>query len=111
MIRELICPVCNKEFKTEKNAQKYCCSKCRRKANSDTYIKKNDTLYCAHCGKMFTSPRAKKYCSDTCRINANRRSFKRQPKNIETSRDLTHIVFLSRTQGMTYGQYVSKYLL
>lgn len=33
MMKKLICPVCGKEFETEKNAQKYCSAKCRRAAN------------------------------------------------------------------------------
>ena len=110
MKRELICPVCSRKFETNKNAQKYCSPKCRRKANFAANLEKQNVFNCAWCGKEFISERSKKYCCDTCRVNANRPSAKRKPKT-EPRYKLSTIAFLSRSLGMSYGQYVSKYQL
>ncbi len=113
MKRTLICPVCNKEFVTDKNAKKYCSAKCRRKANNQT-AKKNTLreFFCAWCGESFLSMRRKKYCSKECRLYANGRLIKRK-KNTAKGPSLTieQVAILSREAGLSYGQYVQKYQL
>lgn len=110
MERKLICPTCGQEFKTAKNAQKYCSPKCRRKANYNATHQKQDIFKCAWCGKEFESDRTKKYCCSECRIMANKPYAKRKPTH-EPQYKLSQIAVLCRSMGMSYGQYVSKYQL
>lgn len=110
MERKLICPICGQKFKTTNNAQKYCSAKCRRKANYEAVRQKQNIFKCAWCGKEFESDRSRKYCCSECRITANKPSAKRRTGH-EPQYKLSRVVFLSRSMGMSYGQYVSKYQL
>ena len=112
MKRTLHCPVCNKEFVTDKNAKKYCSARCRRKANLQS-AKKNTVkeFSCAWCGDTFVSMRRKKYCSKECRLYANGRLIKRKKVHSAPALTLEQVAILSREAGLSYGQYVQKYQL
>lgn len=74
-MRELVCPVCGKEFKATHWAQKYCspeCSSIAQKEYRKNY-KAHKTqsfmreLVCPVCGKEFSTNQIfRKYCSDKC---------------------------------------------
>ena len=51
MNRILTCPVCGKEFATNKNAAKYCSASCRRKANAPCVQDSERTFICQWCGE------------------------------------------------------------
>jgi len=111
MKRTLCCPVCNKEFTTDKNAKKYCSARCRRKANAQRAMKNNlREFMCAWCGETYMSPRRKKYCSKECRLYANGRLISRK-KVTKPTLSLEQVAILSREAGLSYGQYVQKYQL
>ena len=112
MKRILHCPVCNKEFETDKNAKKYCSAKCRRKANNQS-ARKNTLreFFCGWCGDTFLSVRRKKYCSKECRLYANGRLVKRKKAKKAPTLSLEQVAILSREAGLSYGQYVQKYQL
>ena len=111
MKRTLHCPVCNKEFTTDKNAKKYCSAKCRRKANTQRAMKNNlREFMCAWCGETFMSARRKKYCCKQCRLYANGRLVKRK-KVTKPQLTLEQVAILSREAGLSYGQYVQKFQL
>jgi len=110
MNRNLVCPVCGKEFTTDKNAAKYCSAKCRRKANAPIPQATERTFTCMWCGSTFKSDRQKKYCSAECRINSYRKNtFKR--KQPEPSLSLAQVAILSRQAGLSYGRYVQLHSL
>jgi len=112
MKRTLHCPVCNKEFVTDKNAKKYCSAKCRRKANNQVAPKNTLREFsCAWCGESFMSVRRKKYCSKDCRLYANGRLIKRPKVRKGPVLSLEQVAILSREAGLSYGQYVQKYQL
>ena len=111
MKRTLCCPVCNKEFTTDKNAKKYCSAKCRRKANAQRIAKnKLVEFMCAWCGESFLSARRKKYCCSQCRLYANGRLVKRK-KVTKPALSIEQVAILSREAGLSYGQYVQKFQL
>ncbi len=112
MKRTLLCPVCNKEFITDKNAKKYCSAKCRRKANNQSAKKTTLREFsCAWCGDSFMSVRRKKYCSKDCRLYANGRLIKRKNIRKGPALSLEQVAILSREAGLSYGQYVQKFQL
>ena len=111
MKRALVCPVCGKEFVTDKNAKKYFSPKCRRKANSSGADSEAREFLCSWCGKSFVSLRRKKYCSNNCRMCANGKASKINKKISAPLLTLSQVAFLSRSAGLSYGQYVQKYQL
>jgi hypothetical protein len=108
MKRKLICPICGKEFVTDKNAKRYCSVKCRKKANSKPKPMTVKKLKCDWCGEEFLSERRKKYCCKDCRLYANGRLKKREPKPKKVL-SIEEVAVLSREAGMSYGEYVRKY--
>lgn len=105
MKRILICPVCGKEFVTDKNAAKYCSVACRRKANAPAPFAEERTFTCLRCGDEFSSMRQKKYCCEECRIASYGRTHSKK-KNRKPALTLSQIAVLSRQAGLSYGQYV-----
>lgn len=105
--RSLVCPVCGREFTTDKNAMKYCSEFCRRKAARSLENSGVREFKCMHCGKKFMSDRRRKYCSIGCRVSANRG---KTPSGDESTPSLTlsQVAFLSREAGLSYGKYVEK---
>lgn len=108
MKRKLICPVCGKEFVTDKNAKRYCSKRCRKKANSKPKPMMVKSLKCDWCGKEFLSERRKKYCCKECRLYANGRLKKREVHS-KPALSIEEVAVLSREAGMSYGEYVRKY--
>lgn len=106
MKRTLICPVCGKEFITDKNASKYCSVKCRRTANAPASQSGERTFSCAWCGEDFVSHRQRKYCCSQCRINAYNKTPRKRKKLCTPSLTITQVALLSRQAGLSYGQYV-----
>lgn len=111
MKRKLICPICGKEFVTDKNAKRYCSVKCRKKANSKPKPMTVKEFECNWCGKKFLSERRKKYCCKECRLYANGRLIKRKKVKQAPVLSLDQVAILSREAGLSYGQYVQKYNL
>lgn len=112
MKRTLHCPVCNREFTTDKNAKKYCSAKCRRKANAQRARRNNLREFtCAWCGDSFLSLRRKKYCSKECRLYANGRLTKSKKIHKAPALSIEQVAVLSREAGLSYGQYVQKFQL
>lgn len=105
MNRNLVCPVCGKEFTTDKNAAKYCSVKCRRKANAPAPQEEERTFVCMWCGDAFKSNRQKKYCCAECRIDSYGRTHLKK-KSFQPSLTLAQVALLSRQAGLSYGQYV-----
>ena len=65
------CIVCDKEFESNRNAQKCCsleCSKIRKKT-TDRNKRSNKKLICKHCGSEFIGNENNKFCSKECKIN------------------------------------------
>ena len=104
------CVVCGKEFEvpTTRNGakRKYCSAECRRKVLNEKqkYARQH---VCKFCGKLLPDGTTK-YCSMDCEhkaINngARKRGRPRKPLSIG------EICILARAEGLTYGQYVSKY--
>jgi len=69
------CPICNKEFFSDKKHIKYCSQKCAYKANliqsnkSKNKYKTYRKVTCKSCGKQFETAHSKKiYCSIECQI-------------------------------------------
>lgn len=89
------CPVCGKEFETNRNYQKYCSPQCKKEAkrqnNARRYKHKNPKLIiCPMCKKTFLRTEGnQKYCSPECASEAHRISAreclrsKRLKKKIE----------------------------
>lgn len=110
MKRTLHCPVCNKEFTTDKNAKKYCSARCRRIFSSRKAKKdKLREFLCGWCGETFHSDRRKKYCCKECRLYANGRLGKRKKTAQKPHFSLEQVALLSREAGMSYGNYVQKF--
>ena len=104
------CLVCGKKFEvpTTRNGakRKYCSAECRRKVLNEKkkYARQH---VCKFCGKLLPDGTTK-YCSMDCEhkaINngARKRGRPRKPLSIG------EICILARAEGLTYGQYVSKY--
>lgn len=112
MNRTLSCPVCNREFTTDKNAKKYCSAKCRRRAEAQRAKKNNlREFLCTWCGDSFMSQRRKKYCCKECRQYANGRIVRKSKKAEKPLLSLEQVALLSREAGLSYGQYVQKFQL
>lgn len=113
MKRTLKCPVCGKEFTTDKNAKKYCSARCRRKANAQKAKKSvMDEITCAWCGDTFLTMRRKRYCSKECRLYANGRITRRKKREPQApALTLSQVALLSREAGLSYGKYVQKFQL
>ncbi len=106
-----ICPFCQVEFFTEKNAQVYCCDRCRRGAFAKKKREGNKSrvFTCAYCGNTFTSDKKQKYCCEKCRLIAYGRITAKPKARKKPKLSLAQINELARAEGMNYGQYVAKY--
>ena len=82
-MRVLRCKNCDKEFITDKNAQKHCSEACRREYNGKKRAVGLQTIICAWCQEEFNCLRKRTYCSVACRNMANGRytSSGGKPKN------------------------------
>jgi predicted nucleic acid-binding Zn ribbon protein len=96
MVARIICPVCQKEFKTER-AKKYCSTACYKRARLIREYPKTERP-CVVCGKMFVPPKKndQKYCSPKCRKHydyiihkedINKKNRQWQEQNIEHVRE------------------------
>ncbi len=105
-----ICPVCQKEFCTSANAQKFCSQQCRDKIKP---IKNppNRKCICKGCGAVFFTKRRRAYCNEDCRMYANGRGkvFTKKEDKQSCKYTLSQIAALANEAGMTYGRYVQKY--
>lgn len=118
MIKTKKCPVCGKEFTTDKNAQKFCSDVCRYRGYAVTHSPKTR---CLICGKTFTISKVRlEYCSVACKDKARRLALQKQyaarpalrrKTRNKTNLSLTEIAKLARDAGMTYGEYVARYEL
>lgn len=105
-----ICPFCQVEFVTEKNAQVYCSERCRRGMFAKKKREKNKSreFTCAYCGDAFVSDRKQKFCCKDCKLKANGRLVAKPKPRKKPSLSLTQVALLSRQAGMSYGEYVMK---
>ena len=109
----LICIKCGKEFVRTGHAQKQC-EACRKattqKANSKPKVKK-----CDMCGKEFVrksnSQKRCKECQDKVTYKYNGQKDTNDKPNGRRNKKLTlsEIGRLAKAEGLTYGQYVTKY--
>ena len=105
------CLVCGDEFEvpTTRNGakRKYCSAECRYKAQRKAAA--NKIYYsCEWCGKPLPENSTEKYCSEECRNKAKSNSAKKRGRKKKV-RSITEIIKLAQAEGLTYGQYVSKY--
>lgn len=111
------CIICGAEF-TPKSHNQVCCSqKClteKRKRSRRLVI--GEIRYCKFCGKEFIYDAPKKtYCSPLCREIATRKN--REKKKVIAERNKTPKLSIleinkrAEAEGLTYGEYVSKYNL
>ena len=107
---KVICPVCEKEFIKERNAQKYCSAKCRIIYNRTRPGHEPRNFICAKCGEEFASHKKKKYCSKECRLAANGRGKGKRTRKKKNILSIEQVAVLSREAGLSYGEYVAKYL-
>jgi predicted nucleic acid-binding Zn ribbon protein len=66
-----ICPHCKKEFKKEKNSQRYCSQECCEKAKELRYEQakeeRKEQAVCIVCGKTFKRKTYERTCSEECK--------------------------------------------
>ena len=100
------CKRCGKKFETDRNAKKFCSKQCR--IVYTYYGKKQTEWECASCGKMFYSERKRKYCKPDC---SRQNYIKPKPDRTQTKpkHTLAELNALARSEGLSYGQYLSKY--
>ena len=81
-IKEKICPICEKIFKTNVRNKRFCSTKCYEEARLNGFYyqkKKAHVCTCANCGKEFeTTHGIQKYCSQKCYIEAASKRRKEQ---------------------------------
>lgn len=95
------CPVCGSIFERNRPNQYYCSVKCRKQNSKKAFY------HCEYCGKVYEQAYTSKYCSEECKNKARAHTKKRgRPKKKLT---LAEIDRLAKAEGLTYGQYVSKY--
>lgn len=128
-----VCEICGKDFDTQK-IDKLCCSKkCTQKRYRMTHRKepkKKEIGKCAICGSEFEKFRENHLCcSEKCRkVMESRKSGERMreykkrkkekeireavkiTKKGENHRAIADIAIAARKEGLTYGQYVAKYM-
>ena len=109
MERTCTCPLCGKEFTTDKNAKKYCSAKCRKKAN--TKPKGIRKFTCSWCGTDFFSAKQKKYCCKSCLLYANGRltNIRKKEKEKNNFMSIEEVARASREMNMSAGEYMVKY--
>lgn len=124
-----ICEMCGKEFEaTRKNAM-YCSKRCGEKKwrmlNTDIDKKTKETAKCIVCGNEFKKLRKdhvccskkcsqKKYKESTkirgVRYRERQKEKKNAPKPESNHKRIADIAIAARNEGLTYGQYVAKYM-
>lgn len=75
--KQVICPICGKEFATNRNDKRYCSQECQA-----VKIKPKQPKTCVICETTFVPNRSDtKYCSDDCRKTAYSKKVVHTPKN------------------------------
>ena len=97
------CEWCGKEFEGKKGVQKFCSAKCRNANRRHLLCREEKT--CVICYKVLPKGRSK-YCSDECF-----KQIKTVPKFTPTEKKSTiaEINAKARAEGLSYGQYMTKY--
>lgn len=93
-----VCAFCDKDFKTKRKVQKFCCNDCslaNRKANKKP--PKIHSISCLYCGDKYESKNSKKsFCSQSCAVKFDEFI---EPKNIKHKKckDCSAKIVSSRT--------------
>lgn len=109
--RLLKCPVCEENFLTVKNAQKYCSKKCKQRAkyesNKKARLQNMVPNWCKVCGKPFTKERKSDFCSDHCeKLDEIRRKHALHRK--KDGLTMEQALKLCKKYKCTYGQLMVK---
>lgn len=121
------CVVCGKEFETKLEYAVCCCVKCSQKKYRSEHKTEKQNANCVICGKEFVPLRAGHICcSPECSRKRNyqvnsvhkrqkyaddaaiKRAREAMPKSNHDA--IADIAIVARSQGMSYGQYVAKYM-
>lgn len=106
------CEWCDKPFEPTGNAQKFCSKNCARKAFNARMYNKEKVIVCENCGKEFTTFRRKTYCSDECRLMSYGRVKKQRKKEPPKPKlTLAQVNAMARAEGLSYGQYMTKFYM
>ena len=83
----------------------------KKKTDRVFYRKEKAMKRCKICGKEFEpSCGAQKFCSTSCREISKRRETNAKAKKKPVTMSLAEVAVEARKHGMTYGEYVSRYL-
>lgn len=106
------CEWCDKKFEPKGNAQKFCSKSCAKKAFNARMYNKEKVVVCEECGKEFTTFRRKIYCSAECRLMSYGR-IKKVKKTVQTKPQMTlaQVNAMARAEGLSYGQYMTKFYM
>ena len=119
------CLVCGKEFQPKKITKVCCSERCAQKKwrMSNGYQNEKENKKCIICGNEFKPIRESQLCcSETCRRKRNDEvKKKRYSEDVEKKRAkkampesnhdaIARIAIEARKLGMSYGQYVAKYM-
>ncbi len=120
-MNEQKCVICGKPFDGSRN-KKYCSHECALKARRETHKRQlkerggrnvGDIITCPTCGKNFLySSGHKKYCCVECKNKAQKmRTDEAAPARPRKKRAKTivDIIRAAKAEGLSYGEYVSKY--
>lgn len=108
MKQNRVCRYCGNIFVTDQNAKKFCRKKCSILASKKQKKKEKDCL-CQWCGEGFSSERKKKFCSALCHSSymKNMGIYKKTVIKVPVKITIKDAVEGARTEGITYGRYVS----
>ena len=101
------CKMCGDEFTRTSNSNKYC-DKCKKRIKERKKAKKIYTCQCKNCGKIFDSKTKKDYCNTACEESYNQIN-KPVAKTVNGGKSLDEMAKLCRMEGLSYGQYLTKY--
>lgn len=120
-MNEQRCVICGTPFNGSKN-KKYCSHECVLMARRGTHKRQlkergrrniGDIIICPTCGKNFPyNSGNRKYCSLECKnkaqqIKADESASPRQRK--KRAKTIVDIIRAAKAEGLSYGEYVSKY--
>ena len=108
MIHIKICPYCSKKFPSEHNARKYCSRKCSGLASKKNQGKSRRCL-CQWCGLIFTAKRKRKFCNIDCQCTylSKLGTIQMKVTKIPVKITIEDVAKQCKTEGLTYGRYVS----
>lgn len=109
------CVICGRSFEARSAKTLTCSFECqqeKKRRYAREFMKTHRySCTCAECGKTFKGNRGKKYCSEECRRKhpEGRKKRSESPKEKKPI-TLTEIAERARKEGLSYGQYVARYM-